>query len=196
MWTRSELRSLQALRTPAGIQRFLDRSPYHVATTAWSPRLVLHHRTAHCLEGAIFAAAALRANGYPPLVLDLEAERDTDHVIAVFQRRGLWGAIGSSNYSTCRWREPVYRTLRELSMSYFDGYFNLAGERSLRSYSRPISLARFDRRNWMTTEEPLWFIAEHLLEVAHTRLLPRWAERGISRVDSRMKAAGLVGHRK
>ena len=92
-FTPAELRRLRALKTPAGIQRFLDEIPYHLASTAWAPRKVLREKTAHCLEGAIFAAAALRVLGFPPLILDLEADQDTDHVLAVFKIRGLWGAI-------------------------------------------------------------------------------------------------------
>src|ERR1051326_1881920 len=129
-FTTAELRQLGALKTPAGIQRFLADMPYHLAGTAWSPRKVLREKTAHCLEGAIFAAAALRANGFPPLILDLEADQDTDHVLAVFKLRGHWGALAKSNFAGCRYREPVHRTLRELALSYFNVYFNLRGERT------------------------------------------------------------------
>jgi hypothetical protein len=195
-FTPRELRKLRSFRTPAGIQKFLEKIPYHVADTAWSPRKVLQEETAHCLEGAIFAAAALRANGYPPLILDLEAKNDTDHVIAVYQQDGAWGALASSNYSGCRSRSPVYRSLRELALSYFEGYFNLRGDRSLRTFSQPVNLKRFDKQNWMTTEEPVWFIAEHLLEISHTNLLTPKMEKNIVRVDARTFGAGLHGHRK
>jgi hypothetical protein len=158
---------------------------------------VLAARTAHCLEGAVFAAAALRALGFPPLLLDLEAVQDTDHVLAVWRERGGWGAIAKSNFSGLRFRAPVYRTLRELAMSYFDGYVNLRGERTLRAYSRPVSLARFDRAHpsWETSEGEMWFVAEHLLTVPHTRLLTRLMERRVGRVDRRSLDAGLVGFR-
>ena len=136
-FTSREWRALRALRGPAGIQRLLDAMPYHLAQTAWSPRRVLQARTAHCLEGAIFAAAALRVLGLPPLLLDLEAVQDTDHVVAVFRIGGRWGAIAKSNFAGLRYREPVYRDLRELVMSYFEGYMNLRGERTLRAYSPP-----------------------------------------------------------
>src|SRR5213080_849911 len=159
-FTPSELRTLRALKTPVGIQSFLDNLPYHLAGTAWSPRKVLREKTAHCLEGAIFAAAALRALGFPPLILDLEADQDTYHVLAIFKMRGHWGAIAKSNFAGCRYREPVYRTLRELALSYFNVYFNLRGERTLRRYSQPVNLARFDRRRWMTSEKDIWFVAE------------------------------------
>jgi hypothetical protein len=195
-FTPAELRALRAFKTPAGIQRFLDDMPYHLAGTAWSPRKVLQERTAHCLEGATFAAAALRAIGFPPLILDLEADQDTDHVIAVFKSRGHWGAIAKSNFAGCRYREPVYRTLRELALSYFNIYFNLRGERTLRRFSRPVNLARFDRRHWMASEKDIWYIAEHLVDIPHTRLLKRGLEKHLTRVDRRTWRSEMIGHRK
>ncbi len=171
--------------------------PYHAAGTAWSPRRVLLEGTAHCLEGAIFAAAALRVLGFLPLLLDLEAVQDTDHVLAVFRLRGSWGAIAKSNFSGLRYREPVYRSVRELVMSYFEGYINLRGERTLRAYSRPVNLAAFDRRRpgWMISESDLWWIPEYLLEIPHLRLLTPAMEGALTRVDRRSLEASLVGHR-
>ena len=112
-FTPSELRKLRSFKTPAGIQKFLDDLPYNLSYDARSPKKVLHDRTASCLEGGIFAAAALRMIGFAPLIFDLEAEQDTDHVIAIFKVRGHWGAVAKSNFTGCRYREPVYRTLRE-----------------------------------------------------------------------------------
>jgi len=192
-WTPAELRKLRSLKDPHGIQRFLDSQPYHLEDTAWSPRRVMRENTSHCYEGALFAAAALRANGYPPLVIDLEAEHDTDHVIAVFKQRGHWGAIGKSNYTGCRYREPVYRTLRELALSYFEVYFNLRRERSLRTFSRPVNLARFDPLEWMTTEKPVWFIVNYLFEIHHYRLVPRRIAKKLNRVDERLFQAECLG---
>ncbi|MBV8172606.1 MAG: hypothetical protein JO219_11815 [Candidatus Eremiobacteraeota bacterium] len=191
-----ELRVLRGLRTPAGIQKFLDAMPYHLANTAWSPRRVLAERSSHCLEGAIFAAAALRVIGFPPLVMDFEAEKDTDHVIAPFRIGDSWGALAKSNYTGCRYREPVYASVRELAMSYFNDYFNLRGRRSMRTYSRPISLARFDNRCWMTTDKPVWFVAEMLLEIPHRKVLTAAMIRRLTTVDARGIAAGLVGRRR
>ncbi len=136
----------------------------------------------------------MRVLGHPPLLLDLEAHRDSDHVIAVFQHKGHWGALATSNYSGCRYREPVYRTLRELAMSYFDSYFNLAGDRSLRRYSQPVNLERFDKHDWMTSEKNVWVIAEHLCVIPHRDLLTRAQEKRLNRVDHRNFAAGMVGH--
>jgi hypothetical protein len=195
-FTARELRTLRVLRTPHGIQRALDAMPYHHAATAWSPRRVLREGTAHCLEGAVFAAAALRVLGFPPLLLDLEAVQDTDHVLAVYRVGGHWGAIAKSNFAGLRYREPVYRSVRELVMSYFEGYINLRGDRTLRAYSRPVNLARLDRRRpgWMTTAGDLWWIAEHLVGVPHTPLLSRAMIRRLHRVDRRSLDAGLVGY--
>jgi hypothetical protein len=196
-FTRQELRALRALRSPVGVQRALDAMPYHLATTAWSPRRVLGEQTAHCLEGAIFAAAALRVLGFPPLLLDLEAVEDADHVIAVYRVDGHWGAIAKSNFSGLRFRSPVYRSLRELVMSYFEDYFNLRGDRTLRAYSRPVNLGRFDQLHpgWMISENDLWWIPEHLVGIRHRHLLPPGMERCLSRTDRRALEAGLVGHR-
>ena len=195
-FSRAELRKLRALKTPAGVQRFLDELPYNLSYTARSPQKVLQERTASCLEGAIFAAAALRVLGFPPLIFDLEAEQDTDHVVALFKLHGHWGAVAKSNFTGCRYREPVHRTLRELAMTYFNVYFNLRGERTLRRYSRPVNLARFDRLDWMTTDGPVWFIAEHLCEIPHTPPLRSTITKNLTRVDRRTIKGEMVGHRK
>ena len=193
-FTKAETRMLRSLKDPYGIQRFLDQMKYHLADTAWSPRRVLREQTAHCFEGAIFGAAALRANGYPALIIDLEAEHDTDHVLAVYQSAGCWGVVAKSNYAGCRYREPVYRSLRELALSYFDVYFNLRGERTLRRYSAPVNLARFDRLDWMITKKPIWFIADYLTKIRHFPLITRSQVARLHRVDDRSLRAGLVGH--
>lgn len=193
----AEVRALRALGTPWGVQRALDAMPYHLASTAWSPRRVLAERTAHCLEGAIFAVAALRVLGFPPLLVDLVAVQDSDHVIAVFRARGRWGAIAKSNFSSLRYRAPVYGSLRELVMSYFEGYVNLRGDRTLRAYSRPVNLGRFDRTHpgWMISDVDLWWLPEHLVGIRHTPLLTPAMVRALTRVDRRSLAASRVGYR-
>ena len=190
-----EWRRLRALSSPEKIQAFIDAMPYHLADTAWSPRRVLRERTAHCFEGAVFAAAALRVNGYRPLLWDLEAHNDTDHVIAIYRRGNHWGAIAKSNYAGCRGRQPIYRNLRELALSYFEGYFSMRRRFTLRRFSRPVDLARFDRRDWMTTAKPIWFIAEHLVDILHYHLLRPGMARRLARTDPRSFQAGLVGRR-
>jgi len=185
------------LDTPSKIQRFLDEIPYNTedeGETFRSPRRVLRDQTANCIEGAVLAAAALRVQGAPPLIMDLTAVHDEDHVIAVYRWRRLWGAIGTSKFTGLRNREPVYRTLRELAMSYFEHYFNLDGERTLRGYGRPVNLTRFDRLHWMTAEIDLWPIAEHLERIPHVALLPSSVSRRLTSVSRGVKAAGLLGH--
>lgn len=166
--------------------------PYHLADSACSPRVVLRENTSHCYEGALFAAAALRVLGFPPLILDLEAEHDTDHVIAVYRVGGHWGALAKSNYTGCRYREPVYRSLRELAMSYFDTYFNLRAERTLRTFSRPVDLKRFDSMQWMTSEKPVWFVAEYLLTISHYPLISSAQATRLHRLDGRSFRAGCL----
>jgi hypothetical protein len=117
-------------------------------------------------------------------------------VLAVYQHDGHWGGIGKSNFAGLRFREPVYRSLRELAMSYFDNYYNLLGERTLRAYSRPVDLSRFDGLNWMTTEKPLWFIAEHLCAISHTPVISGAQAKRLTRLDQRAHAAGLTGYSK
>jgi hypothetical protein len=193
------LRVPRGLRSPFAIQRFLDDLLYNKekgGETARSPRRVLETREAHCFEGALFAAAALRRLGHPPLVVQLRAVRDDDHVLAVFRERpgdGCWGSIAKSNYSGLRFRSPVYRSLRELVMSYFDVYYNLEGEKSLRAFERPVDLARFDRRGWETAEESLWDVSTYLATRRFTPLLTRAQVRALHPMDRRLYDAGLVG---
>jgi|HubBroStandDraft_1064217.scaffolds.fasta_scaffold67357_2 hypothetical protein len=185
------------LTDPVRIQRFLDDElRYNLEPsrdTCYSPRLAIQKGVAHCMEGALVAAVALRMLGHPPLILDLEAVRDSDHVLAIYRVNGLWGALAKSDYAGLRSREPVYRTLRELAMSYFEHYYNPAGEKTLRSYSRPVKLTRFDSMGWMTAERDVWEIPNYLCDIPHTRLLPRRTERIVSRMDRRLFQAGRFG---
>ncbi len=192
--TPREAARLRALTPPWRIQRLLDALDYDVRGEGCrSPRRALRESRVQCLDGALLAAAALRVQGYPPLIFDLEAERDDDHVLAVYRIDGCWGALGRSNYSGLRGREPIYPTLRALALSYVESYFNLRGQKSLRRFSGAVSLARFDRRQWMTTEDDLWDVPEYLVGVRHQRLLTPAQERRLSGVDARTFAAGLVG---
>ena len=189
----AEVRALRALKTPALIQKFIDALDYQYADTAWSPRRVLRERKGHCLEGALLAAAALRVNGRPPLLMDLESVHDDDHVVALYRERGLWGGIAKSNFSGLRFRPPVYRTLRELALSYFANYFNLRGEYTLRAWSRPVNLVRLDGCHWMTAEEDVWCVAEALIAARHYPLAPDKVTRSLPRVDRRSFEAGKFG---
>jgi hypothetical protein len=194
--TRAETGQLRRLSTPEKVQRYLDGLVYNLergGETVRSPRRVMHDRTAHCAEGAFLAAAAFRVSGRPPLLVDLESENDDDHVLAVYRDRGLWGSVATSKFSGLRFRAPVYRTIRELVMSYFEDYFNWDGDRTLRAYSRPLSLARFDRIGWMAAEEDLWPVIDWLTVAHHTPLVSRGVAKRLPRVDRRSFQAGVLG---
>jgi len=147
-----------------------------------SPLVVEQTRTANCFDGAVYAAAALETLGYPPLIVDLVAKNDDDHVIAVY-RAGGWGAVAKSNTTMLRLREPVYRSLRELVMSYFDGYFNVDGYKSLRTYSAPVNLRRFDSIAWRTAGNRLDEIQTHLNQARHYPLITTQMERRLARTE-------------
>lgn len=187
---------MRQFRTPLEIQRFLNKLKYRKEAGARSPLAVERTRLANCFDGAIYAAAALETLGYPPLIVDLVAKNDDDHVIAVYYSGG-WGAIAKSNTTMLRSREPVYRTTRELAMSYFEGYFNTAGYKSLRSHSAPLNLRRFDTIAWRTTEAPLDRIQDWLSHIRHYPLITRQMERALARTESEvMRACFLFSDRK
>lgn len=196
-FTREEMTVFRSLSSPERIQQFLDEKlSYNKepgGPTCRSPRRVLRDRVAHCMEGALLAAAAFRMQGLLPLIVDMEAVRDDDHLLAVFRDGRYWGAVGKSNYAGLRFREPVFRSLRELVMSYYPYYFNLDAEFSLRTCSRPVDLRRFDRISWMIAEEELWAISDYLYEIPHRRLLTPAQERKRRRADRRLFESGLIG---
>lgn len=176
--TEDELALFKSLNTPAHVQDFLNKIPINFEEdgkdTCLSPRMVLRQSKCHCIEGAILAALILRTNGYPPLLVDLTAnENDFDHVICVFQKDGMWGAISKTNHGILRYREPVYLSIRELAMSYFHEYINDSGNKCLISYSNPVDLSMFDDQHWMTTQEELWAIPIHLVKVEHFPIITK-----------------------
>ena len=163
-------------KNPEKIQDLLDSFPINHekrAETCRSPKSVLAHKEAHCLEGALLAAAALWKAGERPLLLNLKVGRgDWDHAVTLFKRDGLWGAISKTNHATLRYRDPVYRTVRELAMSYFHEYYLDSGRKTMIAYSRPFSLARFGKK-WMESEGNLWHIADALRDSPHTYVIPK-----------------------
>jgi hypothetical protein len=194
--TAGERRLVTRLTGPPAIQAFLDGIPYSTEPIYRCPRTVLADRKAHCFDGALFAAALLRRLGHRARVVDLlpEPGRDDDHVIAVFREGGLWGAVAKSNFVGLRLREPVYRSLRELVMSYFEVFYNLAREKTLRAYTVPLDLAPFDRLHWTVCDgDPLEAIARRLDEIRRIAVLPRGRARLLSPVDRRSYEAGLLG---
>ena len=192
-WSKPELRILSRLTSPARIQSFLDTLEYSSESRYRSPRSVLKDRTAHCFDGAVFAAMALRRLGYPPLVVDMDAVRDDDHVIAVFKRFGRFGAIAKSNFVGIRYRESVYASLRELVMSYFESFYNVAYEKTLRTYTRPLNLSAFDTLHWMTSDSALDAIGDKLNYIRIHKIITPAMARSLSPVDKRAYKAGMLG---
>jgi len=192
-WTEEELQLFACLRSPGEIQAFLDSIPYSADPIYRSPRSVMRDRKAHCFDGALFGAAALRRLGHPPLIVDMQAVRDDDHLLAVFKRDGRWGAVAKSNFVGLRFREPIYRSLRELVISYFDAYYNLESEKSLRGYTTPLDLRRMDSLNWMTSDERLEIVADRLDHIRSYRLLTDKMIEQLVPVDKRTYDAGMLG---
>jgi len=193
--TKAEFVVLQRLKTPEKIQAFLFglRQNFEPdGDSCKSVRAVLAARRAHCIEGAMLAAAALWVHGEPPLLLDMQAERDYDHVIALFRRNGCWGAISKTNGPELRWRDPVYRSLRELAMSYLHEYTNKRFRKSLRTYSRPFDLRALDTKIWVTGKGNIWEVPEQLEELPHYRLVTRAQARKLTRLDPFEREVGAM----
>lgn len=174
--TKTELRILTKLSTPIKIQNFLDRFPINWekgGETYMSPRCTLAAKKMHCFEGALVAALALWVHGEKPLLLDLQTKDDTDHVVALYRQNGYWGAISKTNHSTLRFRDPVYKTVRELALSYFHEYTHeRTGRKTLVAYSKPFNLARFGS-DWVIAENDLFELVDMLDASPHYPLVPK-----------------------
>lgn len=189
-----ELHLVKSFLSPAQIQSFLDSMPYSPDHFYRCPLRVIRDRKAHCFDGALFAASMLRRIGYPPLILELLPNaRDDDHLLAVYKVDGYWGAVAQSNFAGLRYREPIYRTFRELVMSYFEQFYNIEREKTLRGYGLPMNLLRYDPLGWEIHDEPLDRIADDLDRQRHFRLLTPIQEAQLSLLDERSASAGLNG---
>jgi hypothetical protein len=184
---------MKNFKSPYSIQTFLNKLKYNSEYETKSPKQVAIAKTANCFEGALFAAAALKTLGHKPLIVDLIAENDDDHVIAIFKENDHYGAVAKSNTTTLRFREPVYRSLRELIMSYFDFYINTLGDKSLRSYSNPVNLSMFDKYKWISTDDDLGFIGDYLYEIKHHKLLSRKMKNSLNAVDKQLRKICFIG---
>lgn len=188
----SERQFLETLTTPIKIQGFLDELPYSTDHIYRCPLRVLRDRVAHCFDGALFAAAALRRLGYPPLILEMVPnDWDDDHLLATYRMDEYWGAVAKSNFVGLRFREPIYRNLRELVLSYFEQYYNVEREKTLRSYTLPLNLKAFDKLNWMASDESLERIARKLDKIRKIPILNPSMISNLSLVDERSYRAGL-----
>ena len=192
--THSERGIIKTLGTPAKIQEFLDELPYSKELIYRCPLRVLRERVAHCFDGALFGAAMLRLLGYPPLIMEmLPNERDDDHMLALYKENGHWGAVSKSNFVGLRFRDPVYRTLRELVMSYFDQFYNVDREKTLRGYTLPLNLKLFDPWDWMASDGCLQRIAQKLDRIRKVPVLTQSMIGYLSPVDEWSYLAGLLG---
>ncbi len=192
--TASERKLIASLTTPFKIQTFLDTVPYSGEERYRAPLTFLRERVGHCFDGAVFACSILRRLGHRPLLVDLlPNDRDDDHMLALYKYEGHWGAVAKSNFSGLRFREPVYRTLRELVLSYFDDYYNSAGEKTLRAYTTPLNLATFDRHHWLTDDATMDKIADRLDQIRKFQLLTPTLVKALSPVDRRSFNAGMLG---
>jgi hypothetical protein len=192
-WTKDEIVFLKTMSDPDKIQGFLDSIAYNPVYECRSPRWVIKKRSAHCFEGALFSAAALQFNGFKPLIVDLKAYNDDDHVITVFKDNNHWGSVAKSNFTSLRYREPVYRSLRELVMSYFDFYFNTDGDKSLRSYSIPLNLSIYDKQHWTTTDDDLEYIGDKLETMRHFPVVDDKMIKNLKKASDTMLRAGMLG---
>jgi hypothetical protein len=195
--TRGEFAALERLSTPQKIQAFLNAIPINHeigGETVLSVREVLRQRRAHCIEGAMVAAAALWVHGEPPLVMHLDChESDFPHVLTLFRRHGAWGAISKTNGTPLRYRDPIYRTLRELALSYFHEYSNKRGHKTLRSYSASFDMRRIDPEDWITSRKNCWTAHDRITELRHYPLISRRQEKLLTKRDPfERKASKLV----
>lgn len=188
-----EQKFFKQFSSPFDIQLYLNSVKYNPDYVTKSPRMIMHRQMANCFEGALFAAAVLRMLGHKPLIVDFMAYNDDDHVIAVFKQNNLYGAVAKSNTTTLRYREPVYRSIRELVMSYFDFYINTLGDKSLRSYSNPVNLSMFDKFNWMTTDDDLEFIGDYLFTIKHNEILDARSIKSLSPADKDVLEICFIG---
>ncbi|MEO8575167.1 MAG: hypothetical protein ABI556_00640 [Gemmatimonadales bacterium] len=190
-----EFRVLSRLKKPGSIQDFLDEIPINHerrGETCSSPVIALRRGTMHCMEGALVAALALWMNGHPPLIMDLKSgDNDVDHLVTLFMIRGFWGGITKTNHAVLRYREPIFRDPRELAVSYFHEYTLPDGRKTLRSYSAPYDLRRY-RRDWITTDEPLWDLETKIDKSRHYKLLDRKQIAGLRRADDIEIKAGKL----
>lgn len=182
-----------SLTSPVKIQEFLDSIPYRPEDEYLSPLRSFQHGKAHCFDGGLLAASALRRLGHPPVIVQLQPEADDDHILAIFKRGACWGAVGKSNYVGLRYRDPIYRSLRELVMSYFEDFYNVEYLKSLRGYSYPLDLRRFDRWNWEWDDAGADRIWKHLPTVRKVWLLTPQQIAELPPIDERSYRGGMLG---
>jgi hypothetical protein len=194
--TKKEYSILKKLSTPSKIQDFINKLTYNRelnGETYMSPRLVIREKTAHCFEGALLAVVALWIQGEKALLLDLRSnEKDIDHVVVLYKKNGYWGAISKTGHYCLRFRDPIYKTVREVALSYFHEYFlNKNGEKTLVSYSAPFNLKKFGTE-WITSDEILKFLVLALDKSPHFPIVPKKNHKYIRKADPIERKVGEV----
>jgi hypothetical protein len=192
-WSKEEKKLLRQLSSPRKTQDFLDNISYSTDEFYRSPRSVIRDRKAHCFDGALFAAAALSYIGFPSLIVDMLSYNDDEHIIALFKINAHYGAIAKSNFTGLRFREPIYKSLRELVMSYFEDYYNLKYEKTLRGYTVPLNLSRFDNIGWMFKDESIDVIADATETIRRYNIISKKQISNLSLMDEKAYQAGLLG---
>ena len=191
---------MRKLNTPAKVQDFLNSLQFNFekkGETLKSPLFALRAQNAHCFEGALLGAYLLSVHGFRPYLLHLEAvAKDYDHIVVPFKIRGLWGALSKTNHAVLRYREPIYKNIRELAMSYFHEYFLNNGVKTLRKYSKLLNLNTFEK-NWMMLEGNLWGIDEELDKRKHFDMLPKTTIKNLRKADKvEIRAGQIVEYKK
>lgn len=201
-FTKAEKALMKKLNTPAKVQDFLNKIPFNFekngVDTFKSPIMVLRKGNAHCIEGAVFGAYVLSLHGFAPYVMYLQTTKeDFDHVITPFKHNGYWGALSKTNHAVLRYREPVYKNIRELVMSYFHEYFLDNGQKTLRRYSVPLNLNKFRTKKWEIAEGDLWYIDKALDKIKHYNIVPKSHTKNLRKADKvEIKSGKIVEFRK
>jgi hypothetical protein len=196
LWNKEELKILRSFNSPESIQAFLDRIPYNPKGTCLSPRGVMRYHKAHCMEGALFAAAALEFIDFKPILVYIIAVRDDGHALAIFKKNGKYGSLSKSNCSGLRYRSPIYRSIREVVLSYFDNYFNRKRELTLRAYTHPLYLTNKLFSNWQTRESDLDDISDYIDTLRTYTIVTSEEAKSLRLVDDRLFKAGMLGTNK
>lgn len=193
MYTKEEIKLFKNLNTPAKVQDYLNSLKHNPKDTWHSPRQVIKTKKAYCIEGAILAASIFQFHKQKPLLLDIRGKSpDVDHVLALFKQNGYWGAVSKTNHAVLRYREPIYKSIRELVLSYFHEYFLDNGKKTLRDYSLPVNLNKFNKKNWQTSQEDLGYIAEYIDDVKHYKILKPWQIKNLRKADKIEIQAGKL----
>ncbi|MFA6257947.1 MAG: hypothetical protein WC671_03010 [Candidatus Paceibacterota bacterium] len=212
LFTKREITLMRRLDTPAKVQDFLDGFKFNFekgGETLKSPILTLRARNAHCFEGALLGAYILSLHGFTPYLMHFKVIKgDYDHIITPFKVGGLWGALSKTNHAVLRYREPIYKNVRELAMSYFHEYFLNDRRKTLRQYSTLFNLKNLNKParphdnsgaggDWAISEKDLWYLDKKLDKIKHYDIVPKAYLKKLRKADKiEIEATKIVEFRK